>query len=300
MPDKKEETAPLARVATRIVEALANGNILYVASDELSAEAIGAAVAMITPNPVIHLPSSDALPGDQAPASPANAGRRVSAFRMLRKVSEDSHRSSVAIIVGAEAIARLYPPPEAFAAAPPLLVPGDAIDAVSLADHLLGIGYFVDDRIDEPGEIAVRGEVIDLFPADAELPVRIEIAGGRIASLRAYDPMSQRTVVELDRVEVGRAAEPATGDGVSLFAHLEVASVVFDSKARARRTQFKALADEASRLSGVTSVAVSDKVWDKTLADWAMLDWSADDSEALPRFVERKAPGGSQHDHTRM
>ncbi|WP_116090833.1 TRCF domain-containing protein [Sphingomonas crusticola] len=290
MPDENKAVAPLARIATRIAEAIGTGDIVYVAADERDAEAIAAAVAAITTDTIVHVPSSDALPGDDAPASPSNAGRRAAALRRLHIAACEAHRQPLACIVSAEATARLYPPPESFSAAPPLLSPGEPIDVAALSEHLFSIGYFNDDRIDEPGEIAVRGEVIDLFPADAELPVRIEIADGQVASLRTYDPMSQRTVAELARVEVGRAAEPPVGEGTCLLAHLKPGRIIFDPKAHSRRDRFLALAAEAVRLGARASMAVSEDRWNAALKGWDTLDWSEDDSESVPRFVERSAP----------
>ncbi|WP_162987184.1 hypothetical protein [Sphingomonas paeninsulae] len=261
------QSTPQARVATRIAEAMAGGLILYVADDEREAEAMAAAVAAITRDPVIFIPSSDALPGDDTPASPANAGRRVAALRRLRLIIGNKEDTPLACVVAAEATARLYPGPADFNAAPPRLALGDEIDVAALSDQLFDIGYFVDDRIDEPGEIAVRGEVIDIFPADSDLPVRIEIADGRIATLRTYDPLSQRTIADVAFIEVGRAAEPLIGAGVSLLAHLKPATVVFASKVEARRTRFLALAAEAERLGRRGTAAVPQDRWDEALAE---------------------------------
>lgn len=282
-------TTPVARIATRIVEASANGDLVYVASDERSAEAIAAAVRAITANPVIHVPASDALPGEDAPASPANAGRRVAALRYLYDLNSAKDRPAIACIIAAEASARRYPAPEAFAPRPPLLNPGDTIDVAALSERLLDIGYFTDERIDEPGEMAVRGEVIDIFPADAELPVRIEIADGTIASIRSYDPISQRTVSNLEQVEIGVAAEPPIGDGVSFLAHLRPGHIVFDPTAEGRRERFLKLASEAARLTRRDATGLSDDEWQRVLGAWKTLAWD-DDSEPVPRFVERENP----------
>ncbi|WP_420137643.1 helicase-related protein [Sphingomonas sp.] len=290
MPDKKKDAVPLARIVTRIAEAMQDSDILYVARDEQQADAIAAALRAITSQCVVHVPSSDALPGDDTPASPSNAGRRAAALRRLHISKDDAGRAPLACIASAEAIARLYPVPDSYAAAPPLLSPGATIDVPALSEHLLGVGYFTDDRIDEPGEIAVRGEVIDLFPADAELPVRIEIADGQVTALRAYDPITQRTVSELEHIEIGRAAEPEIGQGVPLLAHLKPGRIVFDPGAEARRIRFLALAKEARRLGSRAPIAVADEDWAKALQRWDVVDWSDDDSEAMLRFVERHAP----------
>ena len=290
MTDQTDGAVPMARVATRIIEALDSGDILYVAADERAAETIAAAVAAATSHVVVHVPASDTLPGDDSPASPANAGNRATALRLLHALAAQAGRASFACIAGAEASARLYPAPEAFAAAPPTLAPGTPIDVPDLSAQLLEIGYFVDDRIDEPGEIAIRGEVIDLFPADAELPVRIEIGEGVVKAVRSYDPLTQRTLAELDRIEIGHAAEPAIGEGVPLLSHLRPARIVFDARAEPRRERFLALAAEAVRLGGRKSAAVDPAIWQEALARWDVLDWDDDDSTPAPRFVERRAP----------
>ncbi len=286
-----QKVAPnLALVAVRIAEAVSDGNLVYVAADEREAETIAVSVTALTSATVVYVPASDALPGDDAPASPANAGRRSSALRRLNMAMTDDKDPRVACIVGPEGIARLYPDPQSFTVSPPTLAVGDAIDIQGLSDHLVGLGYFPDDRIDEPGEIAVRGEVIDLFPADAELPVRVEIADERVSALRAYDPMTQRTLSELERIDIGRAVEPPVGKGVPLLAHLRPGSLVCDARVIDRRARFEALAAEAARLSGRASVAVSAKDWKKAIATWTVLDWNENDSAAIPRFAERKTP----------
>ena len=78
------------------------------------------------------------------------------------------------------------------------------------------LGYVIDDMVDEPGEVAVRGQVVDIFLADTELPCRIEVEDGRIVALRRYDCATQLMVEEIDRLEVGRAAEPMLDRGVTL------------------------------------------------------------------------------------
>ena len=161
-----DDTAPSlcsAAAAARLAEALVGGAagdaILYLAADETRAATIAAIAAALLPDTaVVHVPASDALPGDEAPASPANVGQRVAALRRVR-----SHEGQLLLIASAEASAVRYPPVEAFDLAPPRLAVGDAIDTDALLAEAEALGYIVDDRVDEPGEIAVRGGVVDLF-----------------------------------------------------------------------------------------------------------------------------------------
>lgn len=290
MSINSEAAVPLSRIVTRLAEEVAQRSLLYIAADEREAEVATEALAMITTAHVVYVPSSDALPGDDAPASPANAGRRAAALRKLHELRESDDDQQIACIVGPEGAARRYAAPEAFAAAPPILRADDQIDVDKLAADLMDVGYFPDDRIDEPGEIAVRGEVIDLFPADADLPVRIEVAAGRITALRSYDPGTQRTVADLECINIGRAAEPAAKDGVAILAHLAPGRVIYSPKSVKRQERFRKLAAEASRLSGRSPVALSSADWEVAAKDWRVTEWENDVGETVPRFVERKAP----------
>jgi transcription-repair coupling factor (superfamily II helicase) len=275
----------LSHIAVRIAEHLSEQDLLYVTDSDQRAEALAAAVAIAAPDAaVVYIPSSDVLPGEDAPASPANAGARVAAVRRLRAAAMQGKRT--ACIVSAEATARHYAKPEEFDSAPPTLRIGDAVDVEELSATLAEVGYEPDDRVDEPGEVVVRGGVIDIFPADACLPVRIEF-DGVIKGIRCYDPITQRSVEELEIIEVGRASEPAPNDETTLLDHLKPGAIVVEEGVAKRRKQFVELAKDAAK-NRVS--AVEDKVWEAALAGWEVLDWSKQEAEPLPRFVEQKSP----------
>jgi transcription-repair coupling factor (superfamily II helicase) len=278
----------LAHVATCIAETVSSHSIVYLTDDEQQAEALAAAVRAIVPDAcVLFLPSSDALPGDAAPASPANAGRRVAALRALRMAQQGPEAARLALILSGEAAARRYPRPEAFDGAPPRWRVGDAIDIDSVASDLEALGYLADDRVDEPGEMATRGEVIDIFPADAGVPARVEIADGVIVAIRAYDPATQLTAADIDALEIGRASEPELGDAVPILAHLRPGLIAMSPKADKRRRRFQQLATDTA--AGRTVDAVAEEAWTGALADWrtAALDDAVD---ATPRFAEARSP----------
>lgn len=280
----------IALAAIRIADILTDKDLVFLADDDQQAEALAEALSALLPHgTIIFLPSSDALPGDLAPASPANTGRRVAALRALRRVQRQADRSRMALVLSGEAAARRYPAPEAFDAAPPALHPGDPFDPATFAEQLLELGYFADDRIDEPGEVALRGTVIDLFPADAGLPARIELAEDRIAAIRAFDPVTQRTVEELPVLEIGRAAEPALDRGAPILGHMAPAAIALSPKADARRRRFLALAADAARGSDRAVEAIDDAAWAKAIAPWHAVAIDAA-TGALPRFAEGKSP----------
>lgn len=207
--------------ALTLWHALQDGNVLYLADDEQEAEALADALGSLAPESVVlFLPSSDTLPGDRAPASPANIGQRVAALRTLRRHMQEGGTRPIAVVMSGEAAARLYPDPAALDAAPPALRIGDQINPAAFAGDMEAIGYVCDDRVDEPGEIALRGDVIDIYPADAGAPARIELSGRQIASIRLYDPATQLSTGDCEALEIGRALEPAVEHRCSIFAHL--------------------------------------------------------------------------------
>ncbi|AXB78759.1 TRCF domain-containing protein [Novosphingobium sp. P6W] len=276
----------LAFTAARIAEALNDGTVAFLADDEQEAEALAEAVRALAPQgQVVHVPSSDALPGETAPATPANAGRRASALRALRLAGA----APVACILSGEAAARRYPEPGAFDSAPPTLRPGDKADMQSFAIQLADLGYFADDRVDEPGEMAVRGEVIDIYPADAGGPARIELAAGKIAAIRSYDPITQLTIDELEHLEIGRAAEPPIGKATSILAHLAPGILAASQKADHRRRRFIQLARDAAGDAPHRLDAVEDGAWQKACKDWTAPPFDAD-FMPVPRFANERAP----------
>ncbi|MDJ0275420.1 helicase-related protein [Sphingomonas sp. 2R-10] len=275
-------------VAAGLARAIAQQSLLFVASDEVRAAAIADLLRAFVPEAeIVHLPASDALPGDDAPASPGNAGARVAALRRLRIADAEQRR--FACITTPEATALRIAAPGDFDAAPPVLRVGDAIDLSGFAERAVDLGYLIDDRVDEPGEVAVRGGVVDLFPADAVGPIRIAVEDGHIASIRRYDPVTQRGDADLEMVTIGRAAEPVATDGVALLDHVPGAAVAMDGDASARRARFIDLAQDATRRRRRHAAALIDgKAWGALLNERECI--TLNDAAEPPRFVTGRAP----------
>jgi transcription-repair coupling factor (superfamily II helicase) len=284
---------PPSEVVAGLLNQLGEQDVIFVAADEPRAVEVTRAVQHGVPDAlVLFCPGSDALPGDSAPPSPSNVGKRATALRQLRAASVNPARKRIALITTGEAAARLYAPPEKFEAAPPLIEVGQPIDLEAFAAKLRDIGYIDDDRIDEPGEVGVRGQVIDVYPADAGQPYRIEIHEGRIASIRVYDAASQLTTSECDSLELGRVCEPDVGRGVTLLDHLPEAAVALDSGADQRRTRLLALAADVARRRPSRAIRdiCSDERWADSLSPRQLVTLAGGFGEAPPRFVEGRWP----------
>jgi transcription-repair coupling factor (superfamily II helicase) len=82
------------------------------------------------------------------------------------------------------------------------LKPGQEIAPTDLAELLVDAGFTREDPADEHGEFAVRGGIVDIFPAAEPQPVRLEFIGDTIESLRRYDPATQRSVQTIDQIVI--------------------------------------------------------------------------------------------------
>ena len=82
------------------------------------------------------------------------------------------------------------------------LKPGQDISPTDLAELLVDAGFTREDPADEHGEFAVRGGILDVFPAGESQPVRLEFIGDTIESLRRYDASTQRSIETLDQMSI--------------------------------------------------------------------------------------------------
>jgi transcription-repair coupling factor (superfamily II helicase) len=275
-----------------LLDTLDQRDLIFIARDEPQGREIAQAVAAACgEHTVFFCPGSDSLPGDSSPPTPANAGQRTSALRNLRLAQTAERSTHIALITTGESSARLYPTPERFDTAPPRLQSGDVLTLEELPAMLEELGYFADERVDEPGEFALRGAVADIYPADLVGPFRIEVSDGRIAAIRAYDPISQRTLDECDQLQIGRAREPEIGDGVCLLDHLAQACVLMEHGADKRRRSFLELAADAAGRRGASAGDIcSNERWAEALSSHLLVELSGDFSEPPPRFAEQRSP----------
>jgi transcription-repair coupling factor (superfamily II helicase) len=209
--------APISATALALARKIGVGRgapLVHLASSERRAEEIGRALAGFAPAlQVLVLPPWDCLPYDRASPSRDVMGRRM---RVLQQLAES--RGPRVLITSPEALVQKLPPQKTLATAFLDLERGQAVDREALAAFAAAAGYIVDDRIDEPGEIAFLGEVIDVFPADAARPVRIVVDQDRIGEMRTYDPLTQRSEGDIEILHLGPASElilPPGPDGAS-------------------------------------------------------------------------------------
>ncbi|HEX9799978.1 MAG TPA: transcription-repair coupling factor [Thermoanaerobaculia bacterium] len=142
----------------------------------------------------VHFPAPSLSPYQEIDAS---LGVRAEEVVALARAAAGVATSLVAT---PRALFRRLPEPARLAGIE--LVRGGEIDADELAHRLAALGYRRVDLVDEPGDFAVRGEVVDLWPAGESAPVRLDRFGDEIESLRQFDVETQRSAEELATARV--------------------------------------------------------------------------------------------------
>jgi transcription-repair coupling factor (superfamily II helicase) len=179
--------------------------VLLLAASEAEAERYARDAACFTDGPVIHLPSRGVAYGDVFDPAVTRVGRRQRALHSM---------GSARVVVAG---------PLAFMERTPLHGPlglsgGTEVELDAGLGRLVELGYDRVDRVSRPGEFAVRGGIVDVFPSTRRSPVRVEWWGDEIESVRAISLATQRVVRELENVTVYAARE---GDLAALAAGSE-------------------------------------------------------------------------------
>jgi transcription-repair coupling factor (superfamily II helicase) len=131
---------------------------------------------------------------------------RVAAARARALHSAISGSARVVIASAASLLPRMSAPERMITAAIELRV-GTEIAPQQLADLLIDGGFTREDPVDEHGAFAIRGGIVDVFPATAAEPVRVEFVGDMVETLRQFDPATQRSTAPTDHIELVPARE---------------------------------------------------------------------------------------------
>lgn len=158
------------------------------------------------------LPDWETLPYDPISPHPDLVSERL---ETLWQASQG--RIDLLVAPAATASQRLAPP-DYLAAHAFLLSVGERLDVNALRERLTRAGYSHVNQVLSPGEFAVRGGRIDLYPTGAALPFRIELCDDEIESLRTFDPDTQRTLYKVNAIRLLPAREfPLDEAGIARF-----------------------------------------------------------------------------------
>src|SRR4051812_21023857 len=149
-----------------------------------------------SPDAVLHLPALDVLPYENLSPHPDVQERR--AITLARIAACDA-----AVVIAPVAVTCLrLRPPEFYTNLARTLRKGEWVDVDALVRHLNTVGYTRADVVEMPGEYAVRGGILDIYPPEADRPLRAEFFGDEVESIRTFDPGTQRSLNPMDEATI--------------------------------------------------------------------------------------------------
>ena len=194
------------------------GVVVFVARDFARANAFADALKFFAPDlKTLRFPAWDCLPYDRVSPTPSLAAQRMAALTELARRSA-SDRSPLLVATTAPALLQRVPPREVTSKAAYVTKVGRDVDVADLERYFAVNGYQRASTVSERGEFAVRGGVIDVFPPGAEEPVRLDLFGDTLESIRAFDPESQRSTRQLKEIDLLPVSEALLDpDSISRF-----------------------------------------------------------------------------------
>ena len=182
----------------------AKARTMFIAPDDAAMRAIVDAVPYFAPEiEMLQLPSWDCLPYDRASPSLAVTAQRMATLQALQQPS--SRKQLVLTTIGA--VIQKFVTPFRIRQTGERLAAGREISRDRLATLLQSNGYFRVDTVAEAGEFAMRGSIVDLFPAGSEYGLRLDFFGDEIESIRRFNPSDQRSIDKIDHFDLLPAVE---------------------------------------------------------------------------------------------
>ena len=193
------------------------GTCAFVARDGTRATAFAEALTFFAPEiEVIRFPSWDCLPYDRIGPSAAVAAQRMSALSQLTQAP--SGKTPRLLITQIPALVQRVPSRAVIARASYMAATGQDVNIADLERYFAVNGYVRASTVSAKGEFAIRGGVIDVFPPNAEEPVRLDLFGDTLETIRAFDPETQRSIRPLNSVALLPVSEVLVEpDSISRF-----------------------------------------------------------------------------------
>ncbi|WP_439154681.1 transcription-repair coupling factor [Yoonia sp.] len=208
MADPKHITvsgAPEGFDARLILAELAKGGpVLHVARDDKRLAAMQAALAFFAPDmPVFTFPAWDCLPYDRVSPNADISAARMATLAALVHGMPDRFILLTTLSAATQRVpARSVLRESAFTA-----TVGRRVDEAALRNFLVRMGFTQSPTVMEPGDYAVRGGIIDIYPPGQSGPVRLDLFGDVLDGARRFDPATQRTTEKLTEVELAPVSE---------------------------------------------------------------------------------------------
>ena len=189
---------------------------VFVARDDVSMARMEQGLRFFAPDRIVAVfPAWDTLPYDRVSPAADIVSRRLAC---LAKLGDTESPFEGIVLTTASAVLQRVSPHAMFEGKTLRLPDGGLIEPDDLRTRLERAGYHRVDTVREPGEYATRGGLIDIFPAGAEMPFRLDFFGDEIEQIRTFDPATQRTVAETGELTIMPVQEFSLDeDAISCF-----------------------------------------------------------------------------------
>ena len=249
--------------------------VMAVVGDDRAARDLAADLrAWLSPRPVRYYPSRGVAYESHLAPPPHLVGLRVAALDALLDPARGGEEPPV-VVVSAVALSEKVPDPALRPHSFKLRV-GELLDLDECAAALVGAGYERTDQVEERGQFALRGGLLDVFPATEERAVRVDMFDVEIESLRWFSTFTQRSLGDVEEVEIAPAAELAAE-------HRELAEI-----AAATRAFGPGGAGNGSERPDIADLLPVERFG-------ALLDLVGRDTELIVAAEEELAPALSDH-----
>ncbi len=175
--------------------------IVVAGDDRAARDLAGGLRTWLAPRTVRYYPSRGVTYESHLAPPPHLVGLRIAALDALLEPGQ-----APVVVVSAVALSEKVPDrslrPHGFT-----LVKGDLLDLDESARDLVAAGYERVDQVEDRGQFAIRGGLLDVFPATEDRAVRVDLFGDEIESLRWFSTFTQRSLGDAETVEVAPAAE---------------------------------------------------------------------------------------------
>jgi len=184
---------------------------LHVCRDDGRMARFAAAFAFFHPElEALTFPAWDCLPYDRISPNGEIVSRRIDTLTRLATIGGDGAPRIVLTTVNS--LLQRVPPRRLFDGRVLTLRPGGRVGLDRLQSFFRNNGYLRTDTVREPGEFAIRGGIVDLYPAGAAEPVRLDFFGDTLESVRSFDPLNQRSTGKLDEAVLRPVSEVLLDD----------------------------------------------------------------------------------------
>ncbi|MEQ9144849.1 MAG: transcription-repair coupling factor [Parvibaculaceae bacterium] len=195
-----------ALVAADLARASSGAPLVHIARDDARLAALAEALSFFAPDiEILRFPAWDCLPYDRVSPQPEIVATRMAT--LARLVGGTPTGKPRILLTTVNSALQRVPPRALLEQGTWSAAVGNRIDLDELTAYLTVNGYSRTGTVREPGDYAVRGGIVDLFPPDGGTPLRLDMFGDTLESIRTFDPEDQRTTGQQTRIDLVPVSE---------------------------------------------------------------------------------------------